>query len=309
MNLFLLEDGRLRSGWRFLISAFLAVALNYFAGFLAVGLADGHARIQEIIYRPLAMALELVVFFFLAKILDQPEQSLWTYIGLPRRGWLRDSLIGLLIGFLLVSIALMVIAFAHDLNLKFYLNARAMRVAAITIAVLLTGAMAEELVFRGYPFQRLVEGLGPTGAIVVLSALFGLVHMTNPHVSDNRWVQLFAFSNTLFIGIVLALAYLRTKALWLPFGMHFGWNVSLGLIYGLPVSGINQFSSIVRSKATGPEWLVGGAYGIEGGLLGTVVIILGLLYVVFFVKPAPELAPPPKMAESLPESIQPDSQV
>jgi hypothetical protein len=132
--------------------------------------------------------------------------------------------------------------------------------------------------------------------------------MQNPHVSDNRWVQVFAFSNTLLIGVVLALAYLRTKALWLPWGLHFGWNAALGLIYGLPVSGINQFAVVVKSKATGPEWLLGGSYGLEGGMLGTLVILLGLVYVIICIKPNAD-AYPGLVAEPLPNGIQPDTGV
>jgi hypothetical protein len=148
------------------------------------------------------------------------------------------------------------------------------------------------------------------GAILILSALFGAVHMSNPHVSDSVLVRIAAFTNTLLIGIVLALGYLRTRALWFPFGLHFAWNAALGLFFGLPVSGTNDFSVVVRSRASGPEWFLGGGYGIEAGFLGTIVILLGLVYVILFVKPvALEPAPAPTpIAEFPPESIQTSSE-
>jgi hypothetical protein len=70
----------------------------------------------------------------------------------------------------------------------------------------------------------------------------------------------------------------------MPWGIHFGWNTVLGLVFGLPVSGLTDFSVIVKSRALGPKWLTGGAYGIEGGALGTIVIVLGLLPMLWFTR-------------------------
>lgn len=305
MNVFLLDDGRLRSGWRFLISAFLVVVANFVAGNLSVLIAGNHYRIQEVIYRPLVMLLELVAFLFITRLFDQPDGSTWAYIGLRRKRWLRDTVEGALLGFAMITLAIVVIAVLFDIHLAITLSPRTLFTGAIVLGVVLAAAMAEELMFRGYPFQRLVEGLGATGAILLLSAMFGLVHMQNPHVSDDRWVQVFAFSNTLLIGVVLALAYLRTQALWLPWGLHFGWNAALGCVYGLPVSGINQFAVMVKGKVIGPEWLLGGRYGLEGGMLGTIVILLGLGYVLIFVKPLPKAFVRTAVTEPLPDAIRP----
>jgi len=83
--------------------------------------------------------------------------------------------------------------------------------------------------------------------------------------------------NTIFVGVLLAIAYLRVRNLWLPWGIHFAWNTTLGVIFGLPVSGLNEFSVLVHGKAAGPVWLTGGAYGIEGGLAGTLGILAGFV--------------------------------
>jgi hypothetical protein len=80
--------------------------------------------------------------------------------------------------------------------------------------------------------------------------------------------------STVLVGVLLALAYLRTRALWLPWGIHWGWNATLGLVFGLPVSGLD-FSVLVDATVQGPEWLTGGAYGLEASALGTAVILLG----------------------------------
>jgi uncharacterized protein len=307
MNVLLLDDGRLRSGWRFVIAVIMVIVVNFVAGTLSVDIARRHPHVEDAIYRPLLLILLLASFYGMTKLFDQAKGSAWAYNGLPCRGWLRETIVGALLGFGMVTVAVIAIAIVGHLNFRISATSRTLEFAVAVFLVILAAAMAEELMFRGYPFQRLVEALGAIGAILVLSALFGAVHMLNPHVSDNRWVQIFAFTNTLLIGIVLALAYLRTRALWLPWGLHFGWNATLGLLYGLPVSGINQFSVVVKARPVGPEWLLGGGYGIEGGLLGTLVILLGLVYVIVFIKPKLVAVPSAPVAELVPDGIQPNS--
>lgn len=305
MNLFLLDDGRPRVGWRFAFAVFVIFVANFIAGTLAATVSGNHAHIEDLIYRPLLMVLLLGSFLGMAKLFDQPEGSLWVYIGLPQRRWFQQALAGALLGFVLIFLAIVLIAvFFHYQIDRIVLNPHTLKLPVAVTLILLTGAMAEELMFRGYPFQRLVDGVGKVGAILILSALFGVVHLWNPHVSDNRVIRMFAFTNTLLIGVVFAIAYLRTKALWFPWGLHFSWNLTMGLLFGLPVSGISSFAVMVRAKAHGPDWLLGGGYGIEGGLLGTLLLLLALVYVLWFVKPGAEI-PPRQMDEAAREGIQP----
>ena len=146
------------------------------------------------------------------------------------------------------------------------------RVGAVLL-VLIFGALAEELMFRGYPFQHLEQGIGAIGAVMVFSVVFGVVHLANPGAS--RW----GLINTILIGVLLSMAYLRTRALWLPWGIHFGWNFSLGLLFGLPVSGLRLFNVMVRTTTSGPRWVTGGSYGVEASATAVVVILLGLVMV------------------------------
>jgi hypothetical protein len=141
--------------------------------------------------------------------------------------------------------------------------------------LLMVAAADEELVFRGYPFQRLVEVAGPVAAVVVASALFGAAHLRNPFQS---WISTL---NTALVGVMLAICYLRTRALWLPLGIHFAWNFVQGYVLGLPVSGVAFPRAIFQTKISGPSWLSGGAYGPEGSILCLSVIAAGTVY--FFV--------------------------
>ena len=138
--------------------------------------------------------------------------------------------------------------------------------------LLLVAATNEELVFRGYPFQRLMDAIGPVGAIAVFSALFGLGHLANP---DHTWISTL---NTMLVGIPLAVAYLRTRALWMPIGIHLAWNFVQGYTLGLPVSGLDLPACVFTSVVSGPRWVTGGAYGPEGGVLATGVILATTFY-------------------------------
>jgi len=140
------------------------------------------------------------------------------------------------------------------------------------LVFLLVAATDEELIFRGYPFQRLADALGPAVAVALFSGAFGLVHLRNP---DHTWLSTL---NTMLVGVPLAVAYLRTRALWLPVGIHLAWNYVQGCGLGLPVSGIRMPFSFLRAEVGGSELLTGGPYGPEGGLLATAVIVAATVY-------------------------------
>jgi hypothetical protein len=146
---------------------------------------------------------------------------------------------------------------------------------SFSFAFFAAAAANEEAVFRGYPFQRLAESITPVGAIVLTSGFFGLAHLANPH---RTWISTL---NTALVGVPFAIAYLRTRSLWMPMGMHFIWNFLLGFFLGLPVSGFNVPASVFTARVRGPSWLTGGEYGPEGGLLAMAAILGAIVYLSF----------------------------
>jgi membrane protease YdiL (CAAX protease family) len=282
MNPFLSSDRRLRNGWRFLIAAFVFIFAESFANRLALAFSHPHGMNFEAWYRPIHVALILIAYSLMVRYIDLVPDNPLAAQGLGTSGpWTRDIVIGLLIGGGLVSLAVMAIAVLGSYSVLLDVANTTIAPAAVVFWVLATAAMLEEAAFRGYPFQRLVDGLAGldrhfhlpvgTGAIVVLSILFGAGHLGNPHAS------FFGVLNTVLVGVLLSVAYLRTRALWLPYGIHLGWNVALGMVFGLPVSGFTMFSVLVKGTASGPKWLTGGDYGLEASLTGAVVILLGIL--------------------------------
>jgi membrane protease YdiL (CAAX protease family) len=153
--------------------------------------------------------------------------------------------------------------------------------------VLTIAAAAEELMLRGYPFQVLVEGAGVIVGVILTSGLFAMIHLNNPEVD---WVALL---NIGLAGVLFAAAYLRTRSLWVPIGMHWGWNFAMGAFFDLPVSGIVFDMPGYDTVELGPDLFTGGGFGPEGGLLATLFV----LPLIVWVSRTRWLSESPRMAE------------
>ena len=272
--------------FRFLIAIVLIVLANIAIGLVAFMSLRHHPTLADSIYRWGTSAALIAGFVVFARLLDRWEGDPWRFIGLP---WVRSAvsqtLIGVAIGGVLITVAVAAIGVFGQLTFTRNFSSAAIAHEMLVVFLLLGGAMLEELMFRGYPFQRLVDAVGAVFAIVILSAIFGAIHLGNPNAGG---LLSWGFFNTIVVGALFAYAYLRTRMLWLPFGIHFGWNFFLGAVYGLPVSGIRDFSIVVRTTAHGSHLLTGGAYGIEASLTGAVVILLGFLLVAWAPTPKQE---------------------
>lgn len=144
--------------------------------------------------------------------------------------------------------------------------------AAIFVTlVLFFGAVGEELLFRGYGFQILVAMLNPVAALAATAILFGAVHMQNLHATPLGIV------NTAGFGVVLGYAFLRAGELWLPIGIHFGWNWMLS-VAGVSVSGFKIGISGYALRWNVSEYWSGGAYGPEASVLTCVMVIALLIF-------------------------------
>jgi multisubunit Na+/H+ antiporter MnhB subunit len=140
----------------------------------------------------------------------------------------------------------------------------------VELVTLLVASLANEVVFRGYPFQRLMEAVGPFSATLLACIAFGWLRSETPDAGTaGIWVSAAA-------ALLLTLAYLRTRALWLPWGLHFAWLASMSVLFGLPLAGNTDSSTVIQTNAYGPHWLTGGDYGPEGGWLAVWVLLAGV---------------------------------
>lgn len=277
--------GRLRSGWRFLFFAALFVCVLILLQLALVNLTAAFTDPRTLPYgwRYLSQSLSMlaaatVVGWLCNRLLEGlPPRALgWTLRG---GGWLRDLGLGTLLGALSLALGAGLCAALGSYTFFFNSAAGASAIAGTlgaSAAVFLLAAAMEEALFRGYPLQTFMRSWPAWLAFIPASVLFALVHLDNPNVARG-----FTFFNTLLAGLWLALAYWRTRTLWLPLGIHFGWNWAMGSLLGLPVSGISEISPdpVLRAADTGPTWLTGGHYGIEGGVACTVALLASSLFI------------------------------
>jgi CAAX protease family protein len=139
----------------------------------------------------------------------------------------------------------------------------------------LLAGIVEEILFRGLLFRLFSKVLGTWGALLLTSALFGLAHAANhgATVSSSLAIALEA-------GILLGTAYAATSRLWLPIGLHMGWNFTEGSLFGMTLSGNTMAAGLVRGSLSGPRILTGGEFGPEASIVAVIVCLAAALYLV-----------------------------
>jgi membrane protease YdiL (CAAX protease family) len=280
---FLNDSGRLRSGWRLGIYVLVFMAWMFLLGSLVrvayvIGeLLHFHSRpyLEDIIFRLVLLSSALLAGWMCNRWL---EGLPWRALGLAfHTGWLRDLLLGSVIGGASLVIATLVAVVAGGLRFGFsskeFLFSILQSLSA-TALLFIVAALAEEAMFRGYPLQTLSRAGLIWLAVALTSVPFGIIHLQNPNATA------FASTNTALAGVWLGIAYLRTRSLWFPLGVHWAWNWTLGSIFGLPVSGLTLSSHpLLQAFDKGPRWLTGGSYGIEGGLCCTIALLISTLFI------------------------------
>ncbi len=295
-KLFLASDGRLRP----ILRAFLYLAF----GLVLVGVAQDAAhrlsvgqdrRIGILVGYLLIDILLLLEAWLFLRVFDRRSfrsLGLWFY---PR--WGRESLLGILIGAALIAVVVGVLVLSRLVHYDGWGAGAGTFGFVLTGVVLLAAATFEELATRGYAFQRLMESITPLGAVLVFSGLFGAGHLGNPNVN---WL---ALTNTVLAGVLLSVAYLKTRGLWLPIGLHWSWNFLMGPILSLPVSGIRVGTPLFQVNIVPPDWLSGGAYGPEGSLVLTVVCTAAIIWLARTEAGAPSPAMQETLKSSSPASV------
>ncbi len=217
----------------------------------------------------------LAVGFSILQGLSRQPATLRQILGLPKRpSASREWVLGAALGWGAIVLAVLPMALAGTLEISFDHSLRAFWLLLLNLATLAVAALGEEIAFRGYPFRRLIDSVGPTAATVLLSLLFGILHALNPAAT------LTSILITMIAGLLFSIAWLRTRGLWLPWGMHFAWNASMGVLFGLPVSGLTDFSTVIQTRAFGRLWLTGGDYGPEAATFTAIVILIAIVVLV-----------------------------
>jgi hypothetical protein len=255
--------GQLRNGWWILvfIAVFLASRVAYPP--VSKGLQQLGAGPEWL--APLPVAFALLVTWICLRLRRQPLST----VGLRLDGrWWRQAACGIVVGGALMLAIAALIASAG--GVRFVVNpAGGAAALAVGAWMFLWVAALEELLFRGFVFQRLVDGLGAPAALLGMALLFAIAHWGNPGMegATRAWASV----DTALGAILLGLAYLRTGSLALPIGIHFGWNWMQGSVLGFDVSGFDHAGWLQPQLLDQPQWLSGGAFGPEASVFAVLV--------------------------------------
>jgi membrane protease YdiL (CAAX protease family) len=194
--------------------------------------------------------------------------------ALPKRATSREEWSrGTVIGWAAALAAVVPMVIFGALHPQFLWAAPAWKGAVVSVISLVLAALASEVAFRGFLFQRLIDATGPATATILLSGIYAVIGSLGPNGTSLSFVV------TMVAGVLFSMAYLRTHALWLGWGMHFAWAAATAVVLGLPVAGVASYSSVVQTDTTGPLWLTGGAYGPEGALFSAIVFFVAMVSV------------------------------
>jgi membrane protease YdiL (CAAX protease family) len=266
------SGGRLRAYWQFLLAVlyfFMARSLVRRAASALAG--DQWYPLFEQAFLALLLLLGYAALGFWLNRQIHPISAQ----GLPRRpGWRGEVGIGFATGWAIALLCVILLAIVGGIAVSVSTQASSWGWLAADAAFFALAALAEEIAFRGYGFQRFAHAVGPLGASLGFAAYYAIVQAAVP--GSNR-ASIFV---SIALGLVLSAAYLRTQALWVSWGLNFGWKASRALLFGLAVSGVNSHSPVVQGNPMGPFWLTGGGFGLEGSWV-TFLILIAALPVVF----------------------------
>ena len=268
------EEPRLRAGWRLLLHAlfYLAIMLT-----LSIGSLLFFQETLGVIITAIspAIMIELVSIlsatYLARRFLDYRSFS---SLGLQiDRTTVSDLIVGFLIPGLMMAFIFLVEYAAGWTQFQGWswqtvgISQSAIGLLGGLSAFIVVG-FSEEILSRGYHLQNLIEGLNLHWALFLSSSVFALLHLFNPSSS------LISTLGLLAAGYFLAYGWVRTRKLWLPIGLHIGWNFFEGNVFGFHVSGLDTFRLLLHTPS-GPDFITGGTFGPEAGLIAIPAMLLG----------------------------------
>jgi hypothetical protein len=244
--------------------------------FLARGMA--HRGAQAMATEQFEPLIEQAMLVFLL-LLGYASMGFWldrelhpiSEQGLPRRtGWLNEAGLGLAVGWSLAVACVLPLMVGGGIAIVLVLGPSAWGWLLLEAAFFALVALAEEVAFRGYGFQRFERAVGSPGAALGFAAFYAIVQALLPG-STHASVAV-----SVALSLLLSTAYLRSRALWVSWGLNFGWKASRALLFGLAISGETRHSPVVQGNPMGPFWLTGGGFGLDGSWVTFLILLVAI---------------------------------
>ena len=253
-----------------------SLVIGFLVDFFSPG--NGIASIQEffyhyfLYYELFSFVVILFLFIFWVKVI---EKNALSSLGFVKRNWLKY--LGWGIMFSLVQMGVIALVYQVSGIGSFELNELSLEPILFILGLfpfwLLQGG-TEEVATRGWLLTRIATRTNLPLAIAISSSLFGILHM------GNAGVTFLSVLNIILDGVLAGLLFIYTDSIWLVVAQHGTWNYVQGNLLGFQVSGTGADASIFSfTMGSGPDWLTGGAFGAEGSIITTLVLLLSVLIV------------------------------
>ncbi|MBL0202080.1 MAG: CPBP family intramembrane metalloprotease [Chitinophagaceae bacterium] len=260
MKLFKTSAGHLRQIWWVVIFFLVLAAITFPVIFLS---QQYHWEITV-----LHQALIVLAATFISQLLRKKPFS--EIAGTINFTWVKNLLQGILLGALLMFLPALILYLGGWV--RFEIQPIDAKVLLNATVVFISVAVAEEFLFRGFIFQRLTGSMGVWPAQLIIAAYFLLIHINNPGMEGT--IKLLASANIFTASLLFGFAFLKTKSLAMPIGIHFMANWMQGTLLGFGVSGNDEAGILKPLFVQAPAWLTGGTFGLEASLFGLVSLVI-----------------------------------
>jgi hypothetical protein len=260
------RGGRLRAYLEFIAAVLYFFVVRSFARNAAIA-------VHHDAWAPLVDQFLFVVFLILGyaafgSLFDKQVGSIAAQ-GLPLRpGWTREVGAGMAVGWGAVVVCVLAMALFGGIAVVITTQPSAWSWLLIDAAYFALLTLGEEVAFRGYGFQRFTAVVGSSGAAFGYALFYAIVYALLPGATNASIAISVVFS------FLLTTAYLRARALWVSWGLNFGWKASQALVFGLTVRGVSSHSPVIEGNPMGPFWLTGGGFGIDASWFACLVLLI-----------------------------------
>ncbi len=181
---------------------------------------------------------------------------------------------GFALGWALILAAILPMMLVGSLHPEFNFSFANFGYALLSLLTLAVATLALEVAFRGFLFIQFIQATSPVFATIVLSFLYATLAAFRPDATGLSILDAFLFA------VLFCTAYLRTRALWIGWGVHFAWSAVATLIFGLPITAASGVNNLIFTSVTGPEWLTGGPNGPEASFVTAIVLVIGIFLLI-----------------------------
>jgi membrane protease YdiL (CAAX protease family) len=265
----LIKQGWLRAVLFMLLFMVFVLPAGMLTGMLLTGNHDKHGAAVPPTVIVLALFVTSVISILLTVIFRRViDRKNVMSLGFSWRGYQQEAYTGFCLGPALLGLGTLILFVMKKLDwIDVSFNASDFFIALVLMCMI---ALAEEMVFRGYILNNLMDSMNKRSALGISAALFALAHAGNMSITS------IAAVNLLLGGLLLGINYIYTRNLWFGIAFHFSWNFFQGPVLGYEVSGL-PLQSVLRPNLNGPWWITGTPFGFEGSLVTTFLFIIALL--------------------------------